>query len=41
MSCPADFIREVVGGDKAIVVGNSLGGYNATAVAANYPELVR
>ncbi|GAB4823102.1 hypothetical protein N2152v2_010148 [Parachlorella kessleri] len=37
----ADFIREVVGGDKAIVVGNSLGGYNATAVAANYPELVR
>jgi pimeloyl-ACP methyl ester carboxylesterase len=38
----ADFIREVIGGDEKVVLcGNSLGGYNVTATAANNPELVR
>ncbi|KAL4436978.1 hypothetical protein ABPG75_004117 [Micractinium tetrahymenae] len=38
----ADFIREVVGPEERVVlVGNSLGGYNALATAARAPELVR
>lgn len=38
----ADFIREVVGTqEKVVLVGNSLGGYNALATAARAPELVR
>lgn len=38
----SDFIREVVGGDERVVlVGNSLGGYNALATAARQPDLVR
>jgi pimeloyl-ACP methyl ester carboxylesterase len=36
-----DFIREVVGGEPAVLVGNSLGGYNALATAARHPELAR
>jgi hypothetical protein len=42
LCCPADFVREVVGGDeKVVLVGNSLGGYNALATAARHPDLVR
>ncbi len=44
LSCPlsADFIRDVIGGDeKVVLVGNSLGGYNALATAARQPDLVR
>lgn len=37
----SDFIREVVGGEQVVVVGNSLGGYNALATAANSPDLVK
>ena len=43
----AAFLQEVVGvggslgGSKAIVVGNSLGGYTALATAAYHPELVQ
>lgn len=47
----ADFIREVIhsnldhGEDpsdsKVVLVGNSLGGYNSMAVAAQHPELVK
>ena len=41
----SDFIREVIGKDaadeKVVLVGNSLGGYNALATAAKTPELVR
>lgn len=41
-SCPADFIRDVIGGDERVVlVGNSLGGYNALETAARQPDLVR
>jgi pimeloyl-ACP methyl ester carboxylesterase len=39
------FLAEVVGADrpgsKAVLVGNSLGGYNALATAAAHPSLVR
>lgn len=38
----ADFIREVIGGQEPVVlVGNSLGGYNALATAARNPDLVK
>lgn len=40
----ADFLKEVAGvseGERAILVGNSLGGYNALATAARHPELVQ
>ncbi|KAK9830202.1 hypothetical protein WJX72_010275 [[Myrmecia] bisecta] len=37
----ASFINEVVGGQPAVIVGNSLGGYNCLATAAKYPELIR
>ena len=38
----ADFVREVVGGgQKVVLVGNSLGGYNALATAAAHPDLVK
>jgi len=49
----ADFIKEVVqpgcsengggggGAEKAILVGNSLGGYNSLSTAASHPELVK
>lgn len=38
----ADFIKEVIGsGEKVVLVGNSLGGYNSLAAAAKYPELVK
>lgn len=39
------FIREVVQqdspGEKVVLAGNSLGGYNSLSAAAKYPELVR
>lgn len=34
-------MAQVVGGEPVILVGNSLGGYNSLAVAANYPQLVK
>lgn len=37
----ADFIKDVVGGPPAVLVGNSLGGYAALSTAAQYPDLVR
>ncbi|PSC74999.1 Haloalkane dehalogenase [Micractinium conductrix] len=37
----ADFIREVAGGEPAVLVGNSLGGYNALSTAAFNQDLVR
>ncbi|KAL4518461.1 hypothetical protein Ndes2526B_g01130 [Nannochloris sp. 'desiccata'] len=47
----ADFIKEIVqpgcsndgngGAEKAILVGNSLGGYNSLSTAAAHPELVK
>ncbi|PRW33916.1 chloroplastic isoform X2 [Chlorella sorokiniana] len=38
----ADFIKEVIGGEEPVVlVGNSLGGYNALATAARNPDLVK
>lgn len=38
----SDFIRDVIGGDERVVlVGNSLGGYNALETAARQPDLVR
>lgn len=38
----ADFVREVIGGQEPVVlVGNSLGGYNALATAARNPDLVK
>ena len=42
LSHTADFIREVIGGQEPVVlVGNSLGGYNALATAARNPDLVK
>lgn len=38
------FLREVAGAggsDKAVLVGNSLGGYNSLSTAAAHPDLVR
>jgi pimeloyl-ACP methyl ester carboxylesterase len=41
----ADFIKEVVQpaapDEKAVLVGNSLGGYNSLSTAASHPELVK
>ncbi|KAK9851146.1 hypothetical protein WJX84_012261 [Apatococcus fuscideae] len=37
----SDFIKQQVGGKPVVLVGNSLGGYNSLATAAQYPELVR